>query len=164
MSDAEKDEVEAISSSADAIDRYVDAAIGSFNKMLKHVVHLENKEEWDGWDSGMKVRAAMYREELQEVQKDAKQVKAGLGADLSAEPHVSQIQKNQRDQGSRLHTLARRLPLKSMASRARSRLSTRAPLMKSLNTQSLPSASYEAKDLACLSSTSLTTSPPTPQT
>ncbi|KDN35947.1 hypothetical protein K437DRAFT_64483 [Tilletiaria anomala UBC 951] len=82
-------EVSAAHASADEIDRYVDAAIKSFESTMGKTEYHENVDDWEGWDAGLKVRANMYREELLGVQKGERPVKSGLGINLKKEPDVS---------------------------------------------------------------------------
>lgn len=90
VTDQSQHERDAIYTSADEVDRYVDAAGQSFASMMKAAEHQENVAEWEGWDEGLKVRASMFREELLEVQSGKKAVKSGLGAlDFRKEVDVS---------------------------------------------------------------------------
>ncbi len=87
--EAEQEELETIETSADEVKRYVAAALKSFKKAVASIAFAENKAGWEGWDNDLRVRAQVYKEELQEVQKGSKAVKTGIGAlDLAQEPKV----------------------------------------------------------------------------
>ncbi|CEH13079.1 hypothetical protein CBOM_01021 [Ceraceosorus bombacis] len=85
----EADEESSIHASVAEVKRFSDEATKFFVKTMEKAKFTATEEEWEGWASGLSVRAEMYEEELEAVRIGERNVRSGINAtDLAKEPQI----------------------------------------------------------------------------
>ena len=102
-------ETQAIETSSAEVRRYAHAAKEAYDEIMRDAKFAVTMDEWQGWDLGVRKRAALFADELKAVQSGTKPVSKASGAtDLSEAPDMQKEVKALRAHADKLSSAARR--------------------------------------------------------